>query len=221
MSRAARLGREEAVIEDQTVSGCMAYAAPVIFLVAAYFARAAWRAITGAESPIIDDSKLLNLVAGLTILGASLFFCGCALLVLVGGTWKTKMKFHERGLTLHGVGALEAAGHTRLLYGDLAHVGVAEKHHMVPDPAARGPNRDLLDFAVDTLTGTKPPERPKVYGGTEYTFHFRLKASAEPFTFAITLDRAEGEIPAVVERLRAAGVEAEFEAALEAAREGG
>ena len=193
----------------------MAYAAPVVFLVAAYFARAAWRAVSGAESPIIDDSRLLNLAVGLTILGASLFFCGCSALVLFVGLWKTKMRFYERGFTLHGHGALEAAGRTRLFYADLEGVRVAEKHHLRDDPGVRRVRRDLLDVAFDALAGTKPPARPQVYDSTEYTFSFRLKGVPEPVRFSIMLDRAEAEVPAVVERIRAAGVGAEHETAPE------
>ena len=207
------MGREEAVIEDQTVSGCMTYAAPVIFLVAAYFARASWRAVAGTDSPIIDDSRVLNLVAGLAILGASLFFCGSALFVLLIGLWKTKMKFYERGVTLHGVGTLDTV-RPRLFYADLERVRVAEKHHMRDATPRRG-RRDLLEVALDALSGTKPPARPKVYENTEYTFGFKLKGEPEPVKFYITLDRAEAEMTAVVERLRAAGVEAEHERAPE------
>ena len=207
MSKAKQLGSEEVVIEDQSVSGCMTYAAPVICVVAGYFARSSWHAITGAESPIIDDSKVLNLLVGLSILGASLFFCVGAVFIFIEGLWKTKMKFYERGVTLHGV---EAAGRkSRFSYAELGSVRITEKHNMRDPPAPRGGRRDLLDVAVDALAGVERKQPPKVYESTEYTFSFKPRREARPTEFRLTLHRDGGEVPAIVERLKAEGVEAE------------
>ena len=75
MSKAKSLGREEMVIEDTLVSGCMMYAAPLVFIVAAYFVRNSWRAVTGVDDPIIDDSRVLNFAVGLAIMCVGLLFC--------------------------------------------------------------------------------------------------------------------------------------------------
>ncbi len=205
MSKSKSLGREEVVIEDKTISGCLAYAAPIIFLVAGYFVRSSWRALNGAEHPIIDDSKVLNFIVGLAVLGASLFFCLCSVLLLVGALWKTRMKFYEHGVTLHGHGA--TGPRSQFLYGEVEGVRITEKQNMVAPP--RRNNRDLLDMAVEALAGGKREEPPKVYESTDYTFSFRLKGEKEPAEFRITLHRDGGEIPAIVERLKAEGVEAE------------
>jgi hypothetical protein len=206
MSKAKSLGREEVAIEDKAVSGCLAYAAPIILLVAGYFVKSSWGAITGAERPISDDSKVLNFVVGLVILGASLFFCLCCVLLLVGALWKTRMKFYERGITLHGHGV--SGPRSQFLYGEVEGVRITEKHNMVTCP--RRNNRDLLEIALDALAGAKPtPPRPTVYESTEYTFSFRLKGEAEPAEFRITLHRDGGEAEAVVERLAAEGIRAE------------
>jgi hypothetical protein len=206
MSKAKSLGREEIVIEDALVSGCMMYAAPVVLIVAAYFVRNSWRAATGADDPIIDDSGVLNFAVGLAIMGVSLLFCLISVGVLLDGLWKTKMKFYERGVTLHGAGA--SGPKSEFLYGDLEGVRVAEKHNMA-DPTPSRHKRDLLDVAFDALSGTRPKERPKVYESTEYTFSFRLRGEKAPAELRITLNRDEGEVAAVVERLAAEGVRAE------------
>ena len=207
MSKAKQLGGEEVVIEDGSISGCMTYASPVICIVAGYFAKSSWRAMTGPDRPIIDDSKVLNLLVGLIILGVSLFFCVGAVFILIGGLWKTKMKFYERGLTLHG---LEAVGNrSRFAYADLDSVRITEKHNMRDPPAPRGAQRDLLDMGVDAVAGAERAKPTKVYESTEYTFSFKPKGKARPTEFKITLDRDGGEVPAVVERLKAEGVEAE------------
>ena len=224
MSKGVPLGREEVTIKDESVSGCMTIGAPVILFVAGYFARNSWAVVSGAGDPIIDDSRVFNAVVGLVILGASLFFCACAVLVLIFGLWKTKMKFYERGLTLHGVGALESIDTPRLLYGDLAHVHITEKHHLSEDPPSsygirkHVHKRDLLDVAVDVLfkkKNEKKPEPPKFYENTEYTFRFKLKKSKAPVTFSIILDRANEEIDSVAERLEMEGVTVKREAAAE------
>ena len=207
MSKAKSLGREEMVIEDTLVSGCMMYAAPLVFIVAAYFVRNSWRAVTGVDDPIIDDSRVLNFAVGLAIMCVGLLFCLVSVGVLLDGLWKTKMKFYERGVTLHGAGA--SGPRSAFLYGDLEGVRVTEKHNMVAPAPSRYARRDLLDVAVDALTGTKPKEPPKVYDSTEYTFSFRLRGERGPAEFRITLQRDEGEADAVVERLAAEGVRAE------------
>jgi hypothetical protein len=208
MSKAESLGSEEMVIEDTLVSGCMTYATPVVFIVAAYFVRSSWRALFGAESPIIGDSPFLNFVVGSAILVASLFFCVASVVVLIDGLWKTKMKFYERGVTLHGLGA--SGPRTELRYGEVEGVSVTEKHNMVaPSPSPHARRRDLLEVALDALSGAKPKERPKVYENSDYTFSFRLRGEAEPAEFRITLHRDAGEADAVVERLAAEGIRAE------------
>jgi hypothetical protein len=208
MSKAKSLGRGEIVIEDKAISGCMTYASPVLFIVAAHFVKSSWRAMTGAEQPIIGDSTILNFVVGSVILGASLLFCAISVVVLIGGLWKTKMKFYERGVTLHGAGA--SGPKSEFLYGEVEGVRITEKHNMVAAPATRYQyQRGLLETAVDAVTGSKPPERPKVYESTEYTFSFQLREEEQPAEFSITLHRDAGEVPAVVERLAAEGIKAE------------
>lgn len=208
MSKAGSLGRVEVVIEDGSISGCVTYASPVIFIVAAHFVRSSWRAVTGAERAIIGDSTFLNFVVGLTIMAVSLLFCLASAGVLIGGLWKTKMKFYERGVTLHGFGA--SGPKSEFLYGEVEGVRITEKHNMInPTPSRYERRRDLLDMAADALSGTKPKERPKVYENTEYTFSFRLRGEAQPAEFRITLHRDGGEVDAVVERLGAEGVRAE------------
>lgn len=225
MSKAALLGSEEVTIEEHTVSGCMIYAAPVILIVAGYFVRSSWGVVRGAEAAIIGDSKFLNVVVGLALLGTSLFFCAFAALVLIAGLWKTRIKFYERGLTLHGLGAV---GASCLFYNDLALVHITEKHNLTADPpgAADGlprrytPKRDLLEVAIDALLAKKSekkPDPPKFYENTEYTFTFTLKKQSEPVTYSIILDRADEEIVSIAERLEMEGVKVEREA--EAARE--
>ncbi|HYE14547.1 MAG TPA: hypothetical protein VD968_08925, partial [Pyrinomonadaceae bacterium] len=159
MSKAKSLGREEVVVEDRAISSWLAFAAPIILLVAGYFVKSSWGAVTGAERPIIDDSKVLNFIVGLVILGASLFFCLCSVLLLVGALWKTRMKFYERGVTLHGHGV--SGPRSQFLYGEVEGVRITEKHNMVSTP--RRNNRDLLEIALDALAGTKPAPRPTVY----------------------------------------------------------
>jgi hypothetical protein len=211
MSKAKSLGREEVVVEDRAISSWLAFAAPIILLVAGYFVKSSWGAVTGAERPIIDDSKVLNFIVGLVILGASLFSCLCSVLLLVGALWKTRMKFYERGVTLHGHGA--TGPRSQFLYGEVEGVRITEKHNMVATP--RRNNRDLLEIALDALAGTKPAPRPTVYESTEYTFSFRLKGEAEPAEFRITLHRDGGEAAAVSERLAAEGIRAEWAEARE------
>ena len=208
MSKAESLGRVEVVIEDRSVSGCMTFASPVIFIVAAYFVRNSWRAVTGADDPIIADSTFLNFVVGLSIMGASLLFCLASVAVFIDGLWKSKMKFYECGVTLHGSGATGARA--RFLYGEVEGVRVTEKHNMAdPTPSRYSRRRDLLDVAFDALSGSKPKEPPKVYENTEYIFSFRLRGEEEPAEFRVTLHRGEGEADAVVERLAAEGIRAE------------
>ena len=196
MSKAAPLGREEVTIEDLSLSGCGAYVALLILVVAGYLVRNYWVAV--------------------------LFVCACAVLVLVAFLWNPKMKFYERGLTLHGLGAPCTS---QLLYSDLEHVHITEKHNLTGEPGTADglprlnrSRRDLLDVAVDALfakKNEKKPEPPKFYENTEYTFRFTLKESKEPVTFFIILDRADEEVPSIAERLEMEGVKVVREEARE------
>ena len=187
MSKAAPLGREEVTIEDLSLSGCGAYVALLVLTVAGY---------------LVWNYRV-----------AVLFVCACAVLVLVVFLWKTKMKFYERGLTLHGLGA---PGTSRLLYSDLEQVHITEKHNLTDEPGTADglpglhrPKRDLLEVAVDALfakKSEKKPEPPKFYENTEYTFRFTLRGATEPVTFSIILDRADEEVPSIVERLEMEGI---------------
>ena len=182
MSKATSLGREEVTIEDLSLSGCGTYALLLILIVAGYLARNYWVAV--------------------------LFICAAAALVLIAYLWNPKMKFYERGLTLHGLGAPDTS---YLLYSDLEHVHITEKHNLTDEPSAvdglprlNRPKRDLLDLAVDALfakKSEKKPDPPKFYENTEYTFRFTLKKAKEPVTFSIILNRADEEIPSIAERL--------------------
>lgn len=186
MSKAAPLGRAEVTIEELSLSGCGAYVALLVLVVAGYLFWNYWVAV--------------------------LFICACAGLVLIVYLWNHKMKFYERGLTLHGLGA---PGTPRLLYIDLEHVHITEKHLLTEERGVYGlptryvPKRDLLDVALDALfakKSEKKPEPPKFYENTEYTFRFTLKEAKEPVTFSIILDRADEEIPSIAERLEMEGV---------------
>ena len=200
MSKAAPLGREEVTIEDLSLSGCGTYVLLLILIVAGYLAWNYWVAV--------------------------LFFCACAVLVLIAYLWNQKMKFYERGLTLHGLGA---PGTSRLLYSDLEHVHITEKHNLTDEPGTADGlpsryafGRDLLGVAADALFAKKSerkPEPPKFYENTEYTFRFTLKEAKEPVTFSITLDRADEEIPSIAERLEMEGIKVVREEAQE--RQGG
>ena len=208
MSKATLLGKEEVTIKDQLVSGCLTFSAPFVLLVAGYIVRHSWAGVAGAEHAIFGDSRLLNVA----ILVVGLFFCGCSLLVLINGLWKTKMKFYDRGLTLHGIGVLGSTDRTRFLYSDIALVHITEKHNLTDERRTGFPRRyafkrDLVEVGFDALWGKKvekePP--PKFYENTEYTLRFTSKTSEEA-VIVITLDRADQEIPAITDRLEMEGV---------------
>ena len=191
MSKAALLGREEVTIEELSPSGCATYILVLILIVAGYLAWNYWVAV--------------------------LFLGACVVLLLVVYLWNHEMKFYERGLTLHGLGAPNTP---YLLYSDLEHVHITEKHILTEERGVYGlptryvPKRDLLDVAVDALFAKKNEkklESHKIYESTEYTFRFTLKKAKEPVTFSLILDRADEEIISIAERLEMEAVKVERE----------
>ena len=193
----AVLGRQEIVIVERAGAGCVLVVAPVVAFFAYHFVKASWSAVRGVE-PILEDSPALNVVVALAILGGSLLLLLVSVSGFVGAAWRPKMKFYERGMTLHG--GWEGGGGP-VLYAQIESLRLTASHRME---------------RVKNRYGVPTGER---YENTEYTFDFRLKTGRKPkakrkrLRFKLVHDRNDNDIDAVVRRLEMEGVRVERPAA--------